>query len=272
LLFLQQFLLGFGFLCGRFSFRRLLFAEPSLDRHQDRLDVAERYAKQHQRGVVYDVNEPAVILVQVGEAGLWGRGNVHKIDIAHAVINDAVDVGGKEKEDAKKLETAEIILYRQPQLLVGTDVQRHHHNGNVIEEILSGDDPHTVQRGLRGDQYSRNAAQQAAGEHEAEQKAFQPRTVCKGDHRHKQDLDRAKVKGQVSLGQDAAVFRFILNDIVKDLDCLGANTHIEHHAADALQPPFAREPKEPHDQKGRDRHKNEMLGTENRMVHKLVSL
>ena len=206
-----------------------------------------------------DVNKPAVLLGKEGQATLRGRCHIHEIDVTDTVIDEAVDIGGKEEQADKEFQASEIILDRQADFIACGNAKGKHHQGDMKKEILCRDDPHPVKGGRGRDQERRRTAKQAAWEHKGKKDAPQLFIGRKVEDHDKDDLDRAKVEGQIGLWQDTAVCSFVSDGVIKDLDGFGYKPHTEHD----LKKPIKFQPL------GKDkenRYKNNGSGKKNKML------
>ena len=90
------------------------------------------------------VDEPAVLFGKEGESILRGRNNVHKVNVAHAVVNHTIDIEREEHYSKKELQTVGIVGKLELEFLSDSEVEREDYNSNVVEEILRCDYPKTV--------------------------------------------------------------------------------------------------------------------------------
>ena len=164
----------------------LFFTAQGLD---DGLYVAGGDAQQHREAIVGNVDQPAVVFIQEGQPAHGRRGHIHKIDVGHAVIEDAVDIHGRKHQHQQKFEAVEIVAHGEGKFSGGDQLQRQHHNGHMVAKVLHRQNPHAVERGGGGQQQRRNAAQQAAGDHEAIQKPLDLFVARKVDDQNKNNLN-----------------------------------------------------------------------------------
>ena len=103
-----------GRLVGVFAFIQLC-----LYRRNKGFNVAGGYGKQDKAGVVGDINSPAVFLGKEGQAVLRRRNDVHKVDVAYAVVQNSVDVNSKEHKSKQEFKAMQIVLCGKGNLLGG---------------------------------------------------------------------------------------------------------------------------------------------------------
>ena len=110
--------------------------------------------------------------------------------------------------------------------LVRADMKRKDNYCRVIEEILCRYDPKSVERGVCRNEQRRRAANEAAREHKAQNKAVELFVFRNIDYSDEYDLYRAKMKGKVGLRENTAVRLFVADDVVKVLDDLRGYSNV----------------------------------------------
>ena len=104
-----------------------------------------------------NVHAPTVVFREIRQAVDRWWSYVHKVNIAHAVVENTIHVHGEEEQNPNEFQGIEIIFDTEFKFFARGYIQRKHNKGNVVQIVLDCNHP-IIQRGACGNENRRQTA------------------------------------------------------------------------------------------------------------------